>query len=89
MINLLERLETSGSLEKLADTLPPLLDRLAHVEGVLNALEQATSEMDRGEPAPGGLGGMWKMIRDKDNQEVIRYMFTVGKKIQAGTPQPE
>ncbi len=89
MINLLEHLEGSGSLEKLADTLPPLLDRLEHVEGVLNALERATSEMERGEPAPGGLGGMWKMIRDKDNQEVIRYMFTVGKQIQASTPQPQ
>ncbi len=89
MINLLEGLEASGSLEKLANTLPPLLDRLEHVEGVLNALEQASSEMERGQPAPGGLGGMWQMIRDKDNQEVMRYMFTVGKKIQAGTPQPQ
>jgi uncharacterized protein YjgD (DUF1641 family) len=88
MINLLERLEVSGSLEKLAVTLPPLLDRLEHVEGVLNALEQATSEMESGKPSPGGLGGMWKMMRDKDNQEVIRYMLTVGKKIQTSTPQP-
>ncbi len=86
MINLLERLEVSGSLEKLADTLPPLLDRLEHVEGVLNALEQASSEMESGKPASGGLGGMLHMIRDKDNQEVMRYMFTVGKKIQASTP---
>ncbi len=86
MINLLERLEISGSLEKLANTLPPLLDRLEHVEGVLQALEQASAEMEQEKPAAGGFGGMFKMMRDKDNQEVIRYMFTVGKKIQSGTP---
>ncbi len=84
MINLLERLEASGSLEKLTENLPPLLDRLEHVEGLLNALDQSATDAARGQPASGGLGGMWRLMSDKDNQEVMRLMFAFGRRFQAG-----
>ena len=85
MIDLLERLESAGLLERLSYTLPAVLYRLDHLEEILKAIDQATVEVEKDKPAAGGIGGMWKMIRDKDNQEVIRYMFTVGKQLKSKT----
>ncbi len=83
MINLLEHLESAGLLERLAYTLPAVLYRLDHLEGFLKAMDKASAEMEEGESATGGMKGMWQMMRDRNNQEVMRYMFTVGKELKS------
>ncbi len=83
MINLLEQLETAGLLERLAYTLPAVLYRLDHLEEFLKAMDKASAAMDEGVSAAGGFKGMWTMIRDKDNQEVMRYLFALGKELKS------
>ncbi len=82
LIAMLEKLEATGSLERLAQTLPNVLDRMQHVEDMFNALDQASREMQRGKPASGGLRGIWHMMSQQNNQEVLRFMFELGKQFQ-------
>jgi hypothetical protein len=83
MVAMLERLEAAGSLERLAQTLPKLLDRMEHFGQLFVALDQASEEMQHGKPASGGFGGMWRMLGEKDNQEILRFMFAWAKRLRA------
>ncbi len=76
---MLERMEASGSLEKLASTLPRLVDRLEQVERLLIALDVADAENTKGAPAKGGIGGLGKMLTNADNQEALRHLINLGK----------
>ena len=80
LIDMLERLESSGSLERTAQVLPQLLDKLGMLESMLECIDAAASE--KAPPSSGGFGGLWAMLKDPDNQESLRFLITVGKKLR-------
>jgi len=85
MVEMLARLEAGGSLERIATTLPRLLERMESVEHLLEAFDEATSRTAGEPPANGGIGGMWSMMRDKDNQEAMRHLINIGKALRGGS----
>ncbi len=80
LVEMLERLESSGALERTAQILPQLIDKLGMMESMLNCIEEAAKE--KAPPSSGGIGGMWSMLKDPDNQESLRFLITVGKKLR-------
>jgi uncharacterized protein YjgD (DUF1641 family) len=87
MVELLARLESSGSLKRLADTLPRLLQRLDTLDSMLHALESATATAAAEPKSAGGVGGLWSLLREPDNQDALRYLINIGKAARAnGSP---
>jgi uncharacterized protein YjgD (DUF1641 family) len=84
LVEMLARLEAGGSLERIARTLPRLLERLETVERLLQAFDEAASRAASEPPAAGGIGGLWSVMRDKDNQEALRFLINIGKALRAG-----
>jgi uncharacterized protein YjgD (DUF1641 family) len=84
VVKMLEGLQESGALERLATMLPQLADRLATVQEVLQAIDAAAT-VDRAAPASaGGIGGLWHLMRDPEAQDTLRFMLTVGKQLRKG-----
>ena len=79
LVEMLEKMQASGALERIAVTLPKLMERLDAVEHVLGSLEAAVEETSR-LPAPtGGLGGTWQVLRDPQAQRSLQLLQNFGK----------
>ncbi len=82
LVNMLEHLDSVGTLEKLVNTLPALVDKLQMVEGLLSCLEKSAAEAQQGQPATGGLGGLWSVMRNRENQETLRFLLVLARNMQ-------
>jgi uncharacterized protein YjgD (DUF1641 family) len=79
LVEMLEKMHASGALERIAATLPKLMERLDAVEHVLGSLENAVAETSL-LPAPeGGLGGVWQIMRDPETQRSLQLLQNFGK----------
>jgi len=86
LVGVLERLAATGALERLerlADRLGAALDI---PERIVGALDAANSEMSAKPAAGGGLGGLWGLMRERENQETLRFLLAVGRGIRSGKP---
>ena len=81
LVEMMERMESTGALERIANTLPTLLDRLEMVSGMLSCLEDAANK-SKAQPAGGGLGNMWRIMTDKDTQQSLQFLVDVSKQMQ-------
>jgi uncharacterized protein YjgD (DUF1641 family) len=81
LVGILERMEASGSLDRLAEMLPRLVDRMGQIEKLLIALEAADTSFVRSEKPAGGAGGIFKLLMDKDNQDALRYLMSLGRSL--------
>ncbi|MCL4848881.1 MAG: hypothetical protein KJ066_20205 [Acidobacteria bacterium] len=88
VIGILERLESSGALQKLAETLPDLVERMTRVQAMLAAIESAAQRTSRLPPARGGLGGMWALMREPEAQDTLRFLLAVGKELRGAMTSP-
>jgi uncharacterized protein YjgD (DUF1641 family) len=62
-----------GSIERLAEVL----------ERAMGALEAANLEM-KSQPAGGGFGGLWALMRSPENQETLRFLLAFGRGMRGG-----
>lgn len=85
LVEMLAGLEGSGSLKRIADTLPKLLDRLEMLDAVLQALEGAAAASAQQPKSSGGVGGLWSLMREPDNQDALRYLINAGKAVRSAT----
>ena len=85
LVEMLGRLEASGSLRRITETLPKLLERLDLLDATLHALQAAGTATARQPKSPGGVGGLWSLMRDPDNQDALRYLVNAGKAVRAAT----
>jgi hypothetical protein len=83
LVEMLARMEASGSLKRIADLLPKLLERMEMLDSMLHAIEGAGARAARSPKSGGGVGGLWSMMRDPDNQDALRYLIEVGKAMRA------
>ncbi|MDA8382729.1 MAG: hypothetical protein M0037_06640 [Betaproteobacteria bacterium] len=83
LVNMLERLDSAGTLEKLAEALPSLVNRLDMVEGLLHCLEKSATEAKEGVHATGGLMGLFTLMRRKDTQETLGFLLGLARNMQA------
>jgi uncharacterized protein YjgD (DUF1641 family) len=88
LVGMLERLASSGALERLDALADRLGAGLNLLERVVGAIDAAGSEMSTGPAASGGLGGMWQLLRERENQETLRFLFALGRGLRAQSGSP-
>ncbi|MDA8109727.1 MAG: hypothetical protein M0015_14020 [Betaproteobacteria bacterium] len=81
LIGALERLAAGGALDRLDATLEHLGKGMGLLEQVVGALDAAAAEA---KPAPGGVGGMWRLLTDAENQQTLRFLLAVGRRLRTG-----
>ena len=84
VVRMLEGLQESGALERIATMLPQLADRLSTVQEVLQSIDAAAAASRAAAPSAGGIGGLWQLMRDPETQDTLRFMLTVGKELRKG-----
>lgn len=78
LVEMLAKLEASGSLERVATLLPTFVDRLDMVGGLLESMETAAKQAEA-ERTEGGLISMYRMLTDARTQETLRFMLALGQ----------
>ena len=78
LVEMLAKLEASGSLERVAALLPTFADRLDMVGGLLESMETAAKQAES-ERTEGGIVSMYKMMTDSRTQETLRFMLALGQ----------
>ena len=78
LVEMLAKLEASGSLKRVADLLPTFVDRLDMVGGLLESMETAAKQAEA-ERTEGGIVSMYKMLTDSRTQETLRFMLALGQ----------
>lgn len=82
VVKMLENLQASGALERIATTLPRLESRLAMMQDTLASLEAAAAASRSAPKSAGGFGGLWGLLRDPEAQDTLRFMLDVGKQLR-------
>ncbi|HPP82670.1 MAG TPA: DUF1641 domain-containing protein [Rubrivivax sp.] len=82
VVGMLEGLHESGALERIAATLPALAERLATVQELLGAVDDAAKASRAAPRSAGGFGGLWQMLRDPEAQDTLRFMLALGKQLR-------
>lgn len=83
-MTLIDRL-SGTDLDKLIAVLPritALVERLEEhniIDDLVDSLNVATTQVESNPPACGGIAGMWKMMRDPETQESIRFLLLVSR----------
>ena len=78
-LSLMDRMHRAG-----LDRLVSNIERLGVVlESTMNALEAAKHDTDKGS-AGGGLGGMWRLLADAENQESLRFLLAFAHEFRKG-----
>lgn len=80
LLQMLERLEATGALERILQSLPALLDKLDRVVGLLNALEVASTAKQA--PPGGGLGGLWNLMTQRETQQALQFLTTLSQQMR-------
>lgn len=83
LVEMLAHLEASGNLQRIADTLPRLLERMEMLDALLHAFEASCKETAQQPKSPGGVGGLWSLMRDPANQDALRFLINAGKAMSA------
>jgi uncharacterized protein YjgD (DUF1641 family) len=78
LVEMLAKLEASGSLQRVADLLPTFVDRLDMVGGLLESMETAAKQAEA-ERTDGGIVSMYRMLTDSRTQETLRFMLALGQ----------
>ena len=81
LVEMLEHLESTGALERIANTLPQLLDRLEMVTGLFTCLENAVSK-SRSESVSGGVGSLWRIMTDEKTVRSLQFLLNVSEQMQ-------
>ena len=84
VVRMLESLQASGALERLSTMLPQLIERLSMVQDLLQSIDDAAAASRAARPSPGGIGGLWQMLRDPETQDTLRFLLAVGRQLRTG-----
>jgi len=77
-VSLIDRLNRAG-----LDRIVGSLERLAVVlEVTMGALDAAKRDVGAQAPADGGLGGLWQLLRDPENQQSLHFLLAFAKEFR-------
>ncbi|MGE5640812.1 MAG: DUF1641 domain-containing protein [Clostridia bacterium] len=77
-LSLIDRLNRAG-----LDRIVGSLERLSIVlEDTMRALDAAKAETAQGAASAGGLGGLWRLMADKENQESLRFLLAFAREFR-------
>jgi len=88
LVEMLEHLESTGALERIADTMPKLLDRMDMIAGLLGCLENAATKSQT-QPVAGGIGSLWKLMTDEKTVRSLQFLQAVGEQMQDHCAKPK
>ena len=88
LVGMLERLEASGTLERIADTLPRLLARMDTIERLLGCLESAARQSSEASAPRGGLGSLYHLLADKDSQASLQFLLELARRMRSDCAAP-
>ena len=80
LLHMLERLEATGALERIVQSLPALLDKLDRVVGLLDGLEAARTVKQT--PSGGGLGGLWNLMTQRETQQALQFLTALSQQMR-------
>ena len=75
-MTLLDQINRNG-----AERLVRILTRLETVESMLVGLQEAAKAVEE-EPETRGMKGLWRLIKNRENQRALRFFVAVGKELQ-------
>lgn len=82
LVSIVEHMDETGFLDRLAEAVPRLVEHADNVERLLGCLQEAGKEARSAPPQPGGIGGLWRMMRDPDSQMTLHFLLTLGRKMR-------
>lgn len=81
LVEVIEKLESTGALERIAESLPKLLERLDTVAGLLGCLESAAAKA-QAQPARGGIGAMLSVMTDEKTIRSLQFLQIMSEQLQ-------
>lgn len=88
LVEVMERLESTGALERIASSLPQLLERLDMVAGLLTCMEEAASK-SKAQPVAGGIGGLWRIMKDEKTVSSLQFLLSMSEQMQERCAKPK
>ena len=88
LVEVMERLESTGALERIASSLPQLLERLDMVAGLLTCMEEAASK-SKAKPVAGGIGGLWRIMKDEKTVSSLQFLLSMSEQMQERCARPK
>ncbi len=87
LVEVMERLESTGALERIASSLPQLLERLDMVAGLLTCVESA-AQKTQAQPAAAGIGSMWKIMTNEKTVRSLQFLLNTSEQLQEHCAKP-
>jgi hypothetical protein len=84
LVGALERLASGGALDRLDEATNRLAAGMELLERALRALDRAKDAMAGQPAAGGGVGGLWQLMRERENQETLRFLLAFGREFRQG-----
>jgi hypothetical protein len=84
LVGALERLASGGALDRLDEATNRLAAGMELLERALRALDRAKDAMAGQPAAGGGVGGLWQLMRERENQETLRFLLAFGREFRHG-----
>lgn len=81
LVEVMEHLESTGALERIATALPKLVERLDMVAGVLHCMEDAAARVKQ-QPASGGIGNLWSTMTDDKTARSLQFLIEMSDQMQ-------
>jgi uncharacterized protein YjgD (DUF1641 family) len=88
LVEVVERLESTGALERIASSLPQLLERLDMMAGLLSCLENAAKK-SQALPATGGIGSLWHIMTDEKTVRSLQFLQSMSEQMQEHCAKPK
>jgi hypothetical protein len=88
LVEVMERLESTGALERIASSLPQLLERLDMMAGLLGCLENAAKK-SQAQPATGGIGSLWHIMTDEKTVRSLQFLQSMSEQMQEHCAKPK
>ena len=88
LVEVMERLEATGALERIATSLPQLLERLDMMSGMLTCVEDA-AQKTKAQPASGGIGSLWHTMTDEKSVRSLQFLLEISEQMQEHCAKPK
>lgn len=87
LIVLLDQMNSTGALDRIAAKLPALVDSLEMIEKLLSCLAETSKEMKDAAPPGGGIMPLLSMMRDPENQKAMQFFMALGRRLRRSCTQ--
>jgi len=84
LIDILDKLHSSGSLDILADRLPRMIEHIEMIDRLAGCLSQGAQDAKEMPPPSGGVMAMLSLMGNAENQAALQFLMSIGKRMRTG-----